>query len=144
MGVRFLLLPGTYDCKNLGDLAMLQVAVARLLRQVPAARVRVLTHDSLALKGHCPDIEWVPTESWRRWRTAKILPRWLWREGEARFRRHRPAPFVKLWRLKAALLRGKYLSGRRFLAEIGNADAVFVTGCGMLTDSFWQATLHVL
>jgi len=144
MGVRILLLPGTYDCKNLGDLAMLQVAISRLQRQLPENRIRVLTSDSETLKRHCPDIDWVPTETWRRWRTAKILPRWLWREAEARFRRHQPAFFVKLWRLKAALLRGKYLSDRRFLEEIDDADAVFVSGCGMITDSFCEASLHVL
>ena len=142
--MRFLLLPGTYDCKNLGDLAMLQVALDRLVRELPDSAIRALTYTPEALRGFCPQVQPISFQEWQRWRKAKILPRWFGSEPEARFRRNHARLFARLWPLKAALLRGKYLAGRNFLDEIRRADAFVVTGCGLLNDHFGDLSLEVL
>jgi colanic acid/amylovoran biosynthesis protein len=143
-GVRILLLPGTYDCKNLGDLAMLQVAVDRLVRELPGSAIRALTYTPEALQRFCPQVQPVSFQEWQRWRKAKIFPHWFGSQPETRFRHNHTRLFARLWRLKAGLLRGKYLAGRNFLEEIRRADAFVVTGCGLLNDHFVELSLEVL
>ena len=142
--MRLLLLPGTYDFKNLGDLAMLQVAVERLARAFPGSALRVLTHDAEVLERACPGAQAVPPQAWERWRKAKLLSRRACREGEAGFRRRFPGLFVGLLRLKISVVRGKYLAHRDFLDEIWQAGALILTGCGMINDCFRENSLHAL
>jgi polysaccharide pyruvyl transferase WcaK-like protein len=142
--VRILLLPGTYDGKNLGDLAMLEVAVERLARELPGSAIHVLTYAPEALQRACPTVQPASLHARDRWRKAKLLPRRLWREPEARFRQRYPMLFSRLWRAKATLLRGKYLFPLSFLNEIQRADALFVTGCGMFNDCFPETSLQAL
>ena len=47
--------PGSYDFKNLGCVAVRQVAVRRLRELWPHARILVLTADPVGLARHCPD-----------------------------------------------------------------------------------------
>ncbi len=58
--MRILIEPGSYRCQNMGDMAMLQVAVARLTAMHPNADLRVLTNDSAALAAYCPAARPVP------------------------------------------------------------------------------------
>jgi colanic acid/amylovoran biosynthesis protein len=48
---------GTYDLHNLGDIAMLQVAVRRLREHWPDAVIHVVTECPDQLRFHCPDTE---------------------------------------------------------------------------------------
>ena len=45
---------GDAEYKNMGDVAMLQVAVARLLKLWPEARIEVLTDSPAGLARYCP------------------------------------------------------------------------------------------
>ena len=142
-GVRALLWPGTYDCKNLGDLAMLQVAVERLARAVPGSAIRVLTREPEVLRRFCPQATPVSLEGWDRVREARILPRWAQRNN-GQFPRSPSPLLLRFWRAKAALLRGKYEAGRGFLREFEDTDTVFLAGCGLLNDHFVKLSLNVL
>src|SRR5258705_4841286 len=113
---------------------MLQVAVERLGRELPGSAIHVLTYAPDALQRACPAVQPASLHARDRWRKAKLLPRRLWHEPEARFRRKYPGLFSRLWRAKATLLRGKYLFPLSFLNEIQQADALFVTGCGMVNE----------
>jgi polysaccharide pyruvyl transferase WcaK-like protein len=48
-------LPSTFDCSNVGDVAMLKTTLSRLRDLWPQASLAVPTGDSLALHRHCPD-----------------------------------------------------------------------------------------
>lgn len=52
--MRILVDPSTLDCLNLGDVAMLQAAVSRLLKLFPHAKILVFTNDPAMLAKHCP------------------------------------------------------------------------------------------
>lgn len=51
---RILVDPSTFDLLNVGDLAMLDVAVARLRELWPQSSIRVFTDDPDRLRMHCP------------------------------------------------------------------------------------------
>jgi colanic acid/amylovoran biosynthesis protein len=142
--VRILLLPGTYDFKNLGDVAMLQIAVERLGKYLPGCSVRVFTYTPDLLQRFCPGTEAAHLDARDRLRKARILPRRLWREAEARFREKQPRLFLRLWQIKATVLRGKYLVPLSFLKDVQQADALFMTGCGMINDCFPEAARQAL
>jgi polysaccharide pyruvyl transferase WcaK-like protein len=142
-GVRALLWPGTYDCKNLGDVAMLQVAVERLSRAVPGSVIRVLTQEPEELRRFCPSAMPVSLRGWDRVREARILPRWAPRRN-GDYPRPPGALSLRFWRAKAALLRGKYAAGRGFLREFEDTDVVFLAGCGLINDHFVRLSLSVL
>ena len=51
---------GAAEYKNLGDVAMLQVAIARLLSLWPDACIDVLTESPADLVRHCPSVSPLP------------------------------------------------------------------------------------
>jgi colanic acid/amylovoran biosynthesis protein len=53
--LRVLVEPGSYRCENMGDVAMLQVGVARLRRVFPDSQVHVVTSEPTRLQAFCPD-----------------------------------------------------------------------------------------
>lgn len=52
--MRILIDPGTTNCRNVGDVAVLQAAVARLRDFRPDATIDVLTAEPAELETHCP------------------------------------------------------------------------------------------
>jgi len=122
---------------------MLQVAVERLSRAVPGSSIRILTQEPEELRRFCPLSTPVPLRGWDRLREARILPRWAQRNN-SQSRRPPSALFLRFWRAKAALLRGKYEAGRGFLRDFEDTDVVFLAGCGLLNDHFVKLSLNVL
>jgi polysaccharide pyruvyl transferase WcaK-like protein len=55
--MRILIYPSSFNTLNLGDVAMLQVAVRRLRALVPRASIRVFTEDPEGLQRHCPEVQ---------------------------------------------------------------------------------------
>lgn len=141
---QLLVLPGTRDGGNLGDLAMLQIALERLHARWPDARLRVLTHVPERLREQCPLAEPVSLRGADQWLRAKILPRWLWPAREAAWRRRQPDRFYRWWWRKAAMRPARYRAAGEFVQELGRADGLVVTGCGLLNDAFPRHTLHAL
>lgn len=67
--------PTTYE-QNLGDIAMLQVAVRRLAACWPAAIIHVVTQDADALRTWCPEARPLVLRTPARWRNLSTTARW--------------------------------------------------------------------
>jgi colanic acid/amylovoran biosynthesis protein len=143
-----------YYCQNLGDMAMLTVAVSRLRELWPQASLRVITSapDRIAL--HCGEVETVPARGrelllqehvlgpLRRLLPAGVRSRLDRRE--ARLRLRWPGAFSASLRLKARLRGRDARDVARFLAALESADLYVLNGAGILTDVFKEKALAIL
>jgi polysaccharide pyruvyl transferase WcaK-like protein len=141
---KILVLPGTDDGANLGDLAMLQVALERLKDLWPTAQFRVLTRDAAALTACCPGVEPVPLRGRNRWLKIRALPRWLFPTVRPEFRRHFPLSIGRAWKLGMFLSPGQYRMTRRFVEAMFDADLFLMAGCGALADVFGYNAIRIL
>jgi polysaccharide pyruvyl transferase WcaK-like protein len=137
--VRIVVEPGSYRCQNMGDVAMLQVAVARLTRLWPDAEIHVFTGDEGALVQHCPRVVPLPTIGRAQWLTRRP-----WLPGPV----PPPPPHAARWQdrqlgtLRRAAL-GVALRVRRrdrrqleqFVDTFGRADLVLICGQGSMGDA---------
>src|SRR5947207_2037437 len=73
--VRVLVEPGSYSCLNMGDVAMLQVAVSRLTALWPDARIGIVTQAAELLRSHCPAGVPVLEAGKRAWFQGRIFGR---------------------------------------------------------------------
>jgi colanic acid/amylovoran biosynthesis protein len=64
---------GDAEYKNMGDVAMLQVAVARLLELWPESRIEVLTDSPAGLARYCPGATPLPRIGCRSWIDDRIV-----------------------------------------------------------------------
>lgn len=136
--------PSDYLMRNVGDMAMLQAAIARMADRWPNGRIDVLTDDAEGLVRLAPGA--TPISS--RGRTV-----WLENEGRqglGRIGRRLSGPTQDRWRVEkpGMWLRAKqsmlWLRGdsaslaelERFHSMIARADLVIVTGMGGVTDTF--------
>jgi colanic acid/amylovoran biosynthesis protein len=149
---------GSFNCRNMGDVAMLQVALTRLGAIWPAATLQVMTDVPEVLATHCPTAVPLPAAARRIWfepgfllgRVHRVLSarQAHWLEWSKRLLR-RTAPS-----LLAAAIRGRMqLRGAttqesthttqeltRLLDAIEHADLVVACGQGGLTDhAVWHA-----
>lgn len=145
----------SYTCQNVGDLAMLTVAVSRLRELWPSARIRVLTGAPELVARHCGAVETVPVEGRRQFLAEHLLgraDRWIpgdaWRRVEESLRFRRPQLFNASASFKQRL-RGR--TGERqpadleaFVGAICGADLVVVNGAGILNDAFSEHAQGIL
>ena len=143
---RVLLDTGDYRCANMGDVAMLQVAVRRLREHMPQATIEVMTEDPGALALYCPDARPVSCEGRRIWfadrdllgRIHRLLPRRVSNllVGLKRLIRNSwPVVLDVMIRAKRRLRRAERPEEhRRFLEAAREANLVAVTGVGGITD----------
>jgi hypothetical protein len=73
--MRILVEPGSYTCLNMGDVAMLQVAVSRLTALWPDARIGIVTQDAERLRSYCPTAIAVHEAGKRAWLKGRISGR---------------------------------------------------------------------
>jgi polysaccharide pyruvyl transferase WcaK-like protein len=153
--VQVLVDPGTFDCRNTGDLAMLQIAVRRLRLIFPGVSIQVFTDDPVALKRHCPDVQPIENAIRHTWfgdhsllgRLHRYLPR---RQSEAaarltrRIRNRCPAAIETLLRMKLAVRARDRGSMKAFLESVHGADLVVACGQGGMTDVFGGHARRVL
>lgn len=143
--MRFLVENGTYLLDNLGDVAMLQVTVDRLLERYPTAQIKILTERPDRARFFFPRAEplvagpWfrlpvIPTPGRLRWtRTASRL-RWWERKFQTRF--PRLATLGK--HLHARREPGAPGAVRHFWSALQAADAVVCCGGGLINDKFHE------
>jgi polysaccharide pyruvyl transferase WcaK-like protein len=72
-GMRILIDSGAYDCRNMGDMSMLKVAVRRLHQLWPDASLHVLTAAPEALSMHCPEAVPTPVAAREMWFAERSL-----------------------------------------------------------------------
>ncbi|MGF1634974.1 MAG: polysaccharide pyruvyl transferase family protein [Phycisphaerae bacterium] len=143
--LRFLLESGTYQIDNVGDIAMLQRTVYRLLEAHPAARIDVITEQPDRLAQVLPEVYPVPAAPWFRLRVVP-LPRWAEWTGPVRRVRWREkllaGRYPKLARLGKRLDRWATRQERdeadAFYQAVNAADAVLAAGGGYASDPFHE------
>ena len=149
---RFLLESGTYQIDNIGDIAMLQVAVQRIKARWPGSHIDVVTEQPERLKRVLPEVEPMPASSWFRqpivpvpgfakyWNPTKRLRWWERRVGP---KWPRLANAGKQWHAKREPDGGLEKSVA-FYEALRQADAVICTGGGFLNDFYHEHAFKVL
>ena len=143
----FVIVPSNTRCLNMGDVAMLQVAVARLRALWPDEELRVFTSDPVALAQFCPSVTPILLPDWPDWCTDRYLAGRLhtWLAGPASDRLagvsaaiacRLPSLREHLLRLRTVLRHQDRQSFRDFLAAIAGSRLVFVSGGGGIGDPF--------
>jgi colanic acid/amylovoran biosynthesis protein len=140
--MRILVYPGTPDCANFGDLAMLQIALERLRLIWPEASFYVLTNAPDQLSLHCPGIQPVPLRGSRCWLRVGSLPEGLF-PGIPADRRARFPP-KHFWRLLRLVYPLNFRQARQFSEALFNSQLLVLAGCGILNDTFRTAALQIL
>jgi colanic acid/amylovoran biosynthesis protein len=129
----------------MGDIAMLQVTVARLHDLWPQAAIQVFTQNPAALRTHCPLAVPLENSGPRHWFADKSLLfgiyRWLpgplakWTiELKRSVRRRQPAVLEALYRLKRSLGQADAQPVLSFLDTLRTTDLFVASGAGGITD----------
>jgi polysaccharide pyruvyl transferase WcaK-like protein len=148
---------GTAEYKNLGDVAMLQVAVARLLRLWPAAQIEVLTESASNLARYCPGARPLPRLGCNCWignrillgRYHQFLPSWVSVRLSASkraigLRWPRVLEFLINLRLRLFDANGQRKNFNVFMEALRNTDLLVVCGSGGFADSCREWNLATL
>ncbi|MFL6302181.1 MAG: polysaccharide pyruvyl transferase family protein [Candidatus Sulfotelmatobacter sp.] len=148
---------GDAEYKNMGDVAMLQVAVARLLKLWPDARIAVLTDSPAGLARYCPGAIPLSRIGCRSWvddrivlgRLHEFLPAGI-STALSRLKRsvrlRWPALLTFVLERRLGLLDGggRRDSLRTFLESLRTADVFAVCGSGGFADSCRAWNLFIL
>ena len=143
-----------YNCQNVGDLAMLTVAVSRLRALWPEATLQVITNAPDIIARHCGDVVTAPVRGRRLvlqehllGPARKLLPAGVRAHADAAEDRARlviPSLFALSARVKAALYGEDARDAAAFLDAVARADLVVVNGAGIITDAFRDSALGIL
>jgi polysaccharide pyruvyl transferase WcaK-like protein len=148
--MRVLIEPSDYVVRNLGDTAMLTMALERISRMWPDARIQVFTEELEQMPAPGPNIEplavtgrrlwfdssWLPAPLLRRSRLAVRIQRWM--------RRAQPALTYRALRQWGGLTRDQLRELYRFYEAITGSDVLVVTGMGGVTSSFATYAFELL
>lgn len=140
---------------NFGDIAMLRMAVERLLEHRPDARIAVITSDETAMKKILPRARAVCPRGRSMWldpscqfgRIYKKLPRLVTRPFRIAadwIQRRHPEFGLQLcrWHFRHMPRELELVEG--YLEELRRADLVMVTGGGFINDVFGDYALQLL
>jgi len=152
--VRILVEPSDIFLRNAGDSAMLVIALRRLRGEFPKARITVLTQDQETLRAYAPDVEPLSTHGRNTWAADLLLLNHIRglpaplitaiRGVSYAMRRRAPAVVRALLRMKTRVRKRFGDELAQYLAAVGEADLVVVTGGGGLTDAFTGYALAFL
>src|SRR6185503_19080868 len=134
--MRIFVVPGTPDCSNYGDLAMLQAGWKRLHALWPEASFQILARRLERFSLHCPGTEGVPWAGAKYWFRVKALPSQLFSRVRPEVRARFPFSLSSAAGLARLAGRRKYPLARTFAEALFNADLVVLSGCGIITDTF--------
>jgi colanic acid/amylovoran biosynthesis protein len=145
--LRILIDPGCYNLRNMGGVAMMQVAIGRTRAHWPDAEVSVFTDDPALLQRHFPGVKPVPHQDLRRWLSDHYLLGPMHRLAPAMvshrlldlqqgLRSSRPGWMHAATLLKMRLAREDRRDYGEFVAQISGADVVIVSGAGGINDDF--------
>jgi len=153
--VRILVDSGCYDLCNMGDVAMLQVAVERLHKLWPMALIEVITNKPAILSQLCPKTYAIHGDGRHIWfhdrnilgKLYKLLPERLEQpltNLEQMSRRFYPSIYSGLVQFKLKMRRKSAESMRDFLEAFTNTDLLVISGAGDLNDHFANFAVTVL
>lgn len=146
--------PGSYNCRNVGDFAMLQVAVARWQAMWPSAFIDILTDAPEALATLGGNVRPLSVQARSSWLQAHVLGR-LHRmlppaaaasleAAERRLKMSTARPLERALALRHRLAGKDAGSVTRLLQSFRRADVVMLTGAGIMTDAFFQNASAIL
>ena len=137
---RILVEPSDYILRNVGDMAMMQIAIERLAARWPEAIIQVLTDDPQRLNDLCPRALPLSSAGRRLWLADNFLPHCLedWTSPGLRsqIRLQSPGLVELLWRYKLRHRSDHWRALKAFTTVVSDAHAVIVTGMGGITDAF--------
>jgi len=152
--VRIVVDTGTYDYSNMGDVAMLQVAVIRLKKLWPTASIEIFSEAPNTLPIYCPEAKPLPCYGRHLWfsdhvllgRYHRFLPKTVSLSLTAlkrAFGRRWPAFVGTLIHLRFGLRGTQNDDTRDFLNSMASADLIVVTGAGGFSDHSpaWNMTV---
>src|SRR5258705_1286272 len=143
--MRIIVDPSTFDCLNIGDVAMLQAAVGRLVKQYPAGEFQIFTNDPTALGRHCPGVKPLAHCGRMSWfsdrdllgRLHHYLPEKASRvlvRVKRDMRRRRPRLLETAMLRKMRLMRADDKPLRAFMAALDQVDLYVVSGAATIND----------
>lgn len=148
---------GAAEYRNIGDIAMLQVAVARLAELWPGAEILVLTDSETRLARFCPQAKPLSRCGAETWvidgviagPLHLILPEWIdvhIRRAKRWLRTHAPGTIDFLLRNRFRLHDGEGRGPRveSFVRALRNCDLLVIAGCGGFADSCRAWNLYAL
>jgi colanic acid/amylovoran biosynthesis protein len=145
--MKILIENSSYHHQNMGDAAMLQVAVTRLRKLWPDAKIYVLTDEPDLLTRYCPGVRPVGVEGHRIW-FKRMLFRPLYRFAPDKFSRYLswldkkvqdswPAASYAWFQVQRKFQNNDSNEGvTAYLKAIFGADFVMATGGGYINDVF--------
>ena len=149
--MRILVEPSDYVLHNLGDAAMLRVAVLRLAAYLKNATIQILSDDPDALRVFCPPATPLESRGREQWLNNNFLPgrlrRWtpnVSAQLEFGLRNHIPEAVEVLFRRRLRRQPADLKTLNRFTEAISNADLIIVTGMGGVTDAFPEYAADLL
>jgi polysaccharide pyruvyl transferase WcaK-like protein len=149
--MRILVEPSDYDLHNLGDIAMLRVAVSRLAAYFPNAAIQVLSDDPDALRAFCPQATPLESTGRQQWLDNDFLPERLRHRApnlsvqlQPWLRNHAPQLVEIFWRRRLRRRLADLQALNTFTEAVSNADLVIVTGMGGVTDAFPEYAADLL
>ncbi|HEY9641609.1 MAG TPA: polysaccharide pyruvyl transferase family protein, partial [Coleofasciculaceae cyanobacterium] len=149
---------GGYELRNMGDLAMLQVAITRLRSLWPNASIKVFTTEPEKFLRCCPGTEPLSPSGREIWLWPlfhpmyKLLPhqgaRQQYANLEWKVKEHFPRAVSSFLRFKLKFKEGKQANllddFSEFIEIVQNSDLVVATGGGYITDVFESHACSVL
>lgn len=135
---------GAYFMDNLGDVAMLQVCVARLRDRWPGARIRVICETPERLSTAIPGVEAIAPAHGNRIPMTTRTRHPVVLDVERRLQLH--APRLARWAKRRQIAHDQEQAPRydAFQAALDAADAVVCSGGGFITDRHPGQTERVL
>jgi colanic acid/amylovoran biosynthesis protein len=152
---RIVVEPSGYHCLNMGDVAMMQVAVARLSELWPHAEIEVVIGRPDLLRRYCPSAVPLAVEARNAWLSGRSLIGGVHRRLPSRVSAMLQGLEGLLWlrcpavtelgvRLRAAILRRTPPSPSSFRKRLTGADLLVVSGAGGFNDAFADSALPLL
>ena len=146
------MIPCTYTCMNVGDVAMLQVAVSRLNALWPAASIEVPTKSASALLVHCPTVSPLAQGDWfaehyllgRVHRSFPVAFSQQLIGLKKGIRKHWPALEELAIKLKLRIAGNDPFAFSTYQRAVKSADLVVVSGAGGIADVFPSFSLTVM
>jgi len=153
--MRILVDSGCYDLCNMGDVAMLQVAVERLHKLWPMALIEVITNKPTILSQLCPKTYAIRGDGRHIWfydrnilgKVYKMLPGKIEepiKKLEQLSRRFYPSLYSGLVQFKLKIRRKNTEAIQEFLDAFMNTDLLVISGAGDINDHFANFAMTVL
>ena len=153
--MRILVEPSDYILRNVGDMAMLHIAVTRLGKLWPEASIEILSDEPENLPAYCQNSKALSSDGRNIWFNDgllfgklssffpyKIFSRLL--TLEKTLRRHFPFLLVKVLKMRLVITTSKEKKLKDFLDSVSNANLLLVSGMGGITDFFPEYAVNLL